>query len=121
MLQCEPSGSGIFSLCQIKTSKPDLQTIGALVKDVQTACDRIIETSNTATDSWGCFIYHLAFVVENAGIEVTAPTLTHGHDKLSTFVQLVKALQQGFPGNLYRQHMHSDAALSKAVQRALKH
>ena len=111
MLQCEPSGSEYFPYVRSKTSKPDLQTIGALLKDVQTACDRIIETSDPATDSWGGFIYHLAFVVEDADIEVTAPTLTQGHDRLSTFVKLVKALQQGFPANIYRQHMHSDAAL----------
>jgi hypothetical protein len=120
MLQCEPSGSEYFPYIRSETKKPDLQTIGTLLKDVQAACDRTIETSDPATDSWGRFIRHLAFVVADGGMPVTASSLIDSQQNLSFFVQLVKVLQQGFPSDLYRQHMHSGVSLSKAVQRALK-
>jgi hypothetical protein len=98
----------------------DSNTVALLMRDVERACDTAARSSiqlQEQSPSWVRLVHDLESWAQSASLSTKVSKRLQGKAgrlSLSPFVALVKVVQASFPA-VYRQHGHSDDALSTAV------
>lgn len=102
------------------TGTIDLSAMILLLRDLMRACDAEIRAAEGMQRSWIGIVRNLEAWAKAANLSTAVSKRLQGKNgplRLSPFTALVKAVQISVPDE-YRQHMHSDDALSKAVWEA---